>query len=225
MSSPNFHNIIATLEEEYGPPKPPKITDPFGMILWENVAYLVDDEQRDVAFAALKKRIGLTAKKILAARDKDLLEVAALGGMLPPMRVEKLRRIAQITTTRFKGDLRPVLKLPLKQAMRALKIYPGIADAGAEKILLFSGTLPVLALESNGLRVLVRLGYGEESKNYSAMYRSAQRAAEPEIPPDCAWLTKAHQLLRQHGRELCKTNRPLCHQCPLTRCCRFYQGR
>jgi hypothetical protein len=34
-------------------------------------------------------------------------------------------------------------------------LFPMIGEPGAEKILLFSGVLPVPALESNGVRVLV----------------------------------------------------------------------
>ena len=33
-------------------------------------------------------------------------------------------------------------------------------EPGAEKVLLFSGSAPVLALDSNALRVLLRLGFG-----------------------------------------------------------------
>lgn len=46
------------------------------MVLWENVAYLVGDEQREVAFRALRERVGTKPAEILAARKKVLLEVA-----------------------------------------------------------------------------------------------------------------------------------------------------
>src|SRR3989442_1324186 len=87
---------------------------------------------------------------------------------------------------------------------------PRIRDPGAEKILLFSRTHPFLALESNGLRVLVRLGYGEESKNYSTTYRSAQRAAAAEVEENIPARVRAHQLLRIHGQELCTRSAPKC---------------
>ena len=193
------------------------------MILWENVAYMVDDERRAQAFQALKKRVGLKPKQILEAPDYVLLEVATLGGMLPEQRVEKLRFIAALVLTEFAGDLRSVLKLPLPKAKKALKKFPGIGDPGAEKILLFAGVEPVLALESNGLRALLRLGFGQEQKNYSASYRSAQQAVQGQAPADCAGLTRAHQLLRQHGQELCRRSQPLCEQCPLKALCAYYR--
>lgn len=193
------------------------------MILFENVAYLVGDEQREQAFDALRERVGLSPVDIVTAADEKLLEVARLGGMHPAGRVEKLRRVAEIALQEFDGDLQSVLIQPLAKAKRALKKFPGIGDPGAEKILLFTRTMPVLALESNGLRVLLRLGYGEERKNYSATYRSVQEAVEPEMLNDFDLLIEVHRLLRRHGQELCKRSEPLCAECPVKRECRFYR--
>ena len=222
-STKPFQRIIAKLKSHYGAPGPPRTADPFELILFENVAYLVGDQQREEAFEALRDRVGLSPVDIVTAHDATLLEVANLGGMLPAGRVEKLRRVANIALQEFDGELNPVLKLPAAKAKRALKKFPGIGDPGAEKILLLSRTLPVLALESNGLRALLRLGYGEERKSYAATYRSAQEAVEPEVKKDFDWLIEAHQLLRRHGQELCKRSEPLCDECPLRPDCRFYQ--
>ncbi|SRR5258708_7183713 len=218
-----FTRIIGELENYYGNPDPPKVKDPLGMILLESVAYLVSDDRREQAFDALREKVGLTPPEILTAHDETLLEVARLGGMLPAARVEKLRRIAQIALQEFDGELDKALNQPLAQARKSLKKFPGIGDPGAEKILLFSKTQPILALDSNGLRVMRRLGYGEEKKSYSATYRSAQEAVKDEIRKDFDWLIAAHQLLRLHGQQLCKTATPLCTSCPLEASCRYYQ--
>jgi endonuclease III len=218
-----FGKVIQRLQSTYGRPKPPK-SDPFELILWENVAYLLTDERREAAFEALRQRVGLTPKQILAAPHATLLEIAKMGGMRPEVRVERLRTIARITFAEFQGDLRKAVKLPLKQAMKALRLFPCIGEPGAEKILLFSKSYPVLGLDSNGLRVLQRIGYGQERKNYSATYRSVQEAVSGEIGQDCGPLIKANQLLRQHGKERCKVNAPLCRICPLTDLCAYYSS-
>jgi len=217
-----FTTAIDKLRNFYGRPKPPNVTDPLGLILLENVAYLVSDERREQAFNALCERVGLSPPEILTAHEERLMDVARLGGMHPAARVEKLRRIAQIALQEFDGDLDEVVKQPISQAKKSLKKFPGIGDPGAEKILLFSKTQPVLALDSNGLRVLLRLGYGEERKSYAATYRSAQEAIASELRRDFDWLIASHQLLRRHGQELCKTAEPLCASCPLKSSCRYY---
>jgi endonuclease III len=190
------------------------------MILWENAAYLADDERRREAFQTLKKRIGTEPAQILAASDEALLEVTR-HGILADQFAEKLRQCAQIALEEFDGDLRPVLQLPFAQAKKALQKFPGIGEPGAEKILLFSKTYPVLALDSNGLRVLLRLGFGEEKKSYATTYRLVQKAIEDELDMDYSWLIQAHLLLRHHGQELCKRTKPECTKCPLAPDCEF----
>ncbi len=219
-----LHRILDLLEAHYGSPKPPRLSDPLEMILWENVAYLVSDDRREAAFNSLKKRVGTKPRQILEAKPEVLWEVAEMGGMMADARVGKLLTIARIASERFNGSLRAVLDRPPADAKRELKRFPGVGDPGAEKILLFTQRLPVLALESNGLRTLVRLGFGEEKKNYSATYRSAQAAVEPQIEKDCAWLVRAHQLLCRHGRETCKRTKPSCNACPVSEECAYYRG-
>jgi endonuclease-3 len=221
-SARSFEKIINELVRIYGQPAPPAVTDPLGMILFENIAYLVSDERRIQAFSVLRERIGLSPPQILMAPANKLIEVAKLGGMHPVARVEKLRVIAQIALQEFDGDFDRVLKQPVAQAKKSLKKFPGIGDPGAEKILLFSRTQPLLALDSNGLRVMLRLGYGEESKSYSTTYRSVQEAVLGEMKTDFDWLISAYQLLRRHGQELCKNVNPLCARCPLKSRCIYY---
>lgn len=215
--------MLDRLEALYGPPPASTVTDPLEQILWENVAYLVSDAQRGVAFEALRTRVGLTPDAILSAPPGLLGEVAALGGILPENRVGKLTAIAAIAR-KIGGDLRRVVRKPLKEAKKALMQFPGIGDPGAEKILLLAGAHPVLALDSNALRVLVRLGFGTEKKGYQATYRSAQEAIGPQLKKSSAWLVRAHKLLRHHGQETCKASHPHCEVCPLQASCDYYRA-
>jgi endonuclease III len=148
-----------------------------------------------------------------------------MGGIVPELRAQRLRQIAELVHYIFKDDLAAELKKPLPQAKKSLKRFPTIGDPGAEKILMITRSYPVLALESNGLRVLLRLGYAEEKKSYSASYRGVQQALAGQLPSGYDALIAAHQLLRQHGQELCKRTRPLCEAgCPLTAECRYFQN-
>ena len=218
----NFKQIIAALQKHYGRPQPPVTRDTFGLVIWENIGYLVDDNRRAAAFEELEKKVGLTPAAIIAAPLSELTTIAKLGGIHPGLRAQRLHEIAHITINEFGGDLSSVLKLPLPKAVKALKQFPSIGDPGAEKILLFAAAFPVLALESNGLRVLLRLGFGEEKKSYSGSYKSVQGVLKDQIGIDCEFLITAHQLLRQHGQQLCKTNNPRCDVCPIRSTCRYY---
>jgi len=170
-----LQTFIGSLEAFYGPLAKPAVTDPLEMILWENIAYLADDARRAQAWKTFRKRIGTTPEEILAAPRAELMTIAR-AGILAADRLEKIREIAEIALHEFGGDLNKALDDAPKGAKKALKKFPSIGDPGAEKILLFSRREPLLALDSNGLRVLLRLGYGKEDKNYSTSYRSAQEA-------------------------------------------------
>jgi endonuclease III len=213
--------LLDALETLHGKPPPPYPypADPVELILYENVAYLVDEPQRRRAFEALRARVGVEPACILSAPADALADVVKLGGAFPQQRIEKLRKVDRLLVDQFKGDLRPVLALPLAQAKKKLQLFPGIGEPGAEKILLFARAHPILALESNGLRVLLRLGFGEEKRNYAASYKSAQQAAAAQVPADCDTLIRAHQLLRRHGQEICKRSAPRCMACPLDSVC------
>jgi endonuclease-3 len=93
--------------------------------------------------------------------------LAAIGkaGILPDVSAEKLLTIANITYEEFDSDLQTTLKKPLPEAKKALKRFPSIGDPGAEKILLFTRSYPVMALDSNALRVLCRVGFADEQKS------------------------------------------------------------
>jgi endonuclease-3 len=213
-----FAAAIEKLRARYGAPDAPP-TDPFALICWENCAYLVDDERRNAAFARLENKTGLDPKRILETSQAALEKCVAAPGRFAALQVEKLRTSAEIAIRDHDGDLTAVLALPEPAALRAFKKFPAIGEPGAEKILLFSGKASILALESNALRVLLRLGFGEEHKDYRRSYKSAQEAVRPEQPGKAAALVAATQLLRAHGQTLCTRSSPKCPECPLESRC------
>jgi endonuclease III len=220
----NLQKIVSKLAAHYGKPEPSITTDPFLLVLLENVAYLVSDERREEAFKALRKHAGIKPHDLLSASDESILKATRLGGMHSEQRVSRLREIALIAMNEFGGNLRQALKLPLPKAKLALRKFPGIGEPSAEKILLFTRSYPVLGLDSNGLRVLVRLGFAAEKKNYTATYRAVQEAIRDQLEDDYDWLIGTHILLRQHGKELCKTSAPLCEKCPVRKSCRYFES-
>jgi endonuclease III len=218
-----FIEVIAGLRRHYGKPKPPGAKGPFELVLWENACYLLSDERRLEVFEALRAQVGLNAAAIRAASGNLLLALAKRGGMRPETRVFRWRQIAGIVLDQYGGDLDSILKKPYAEAKKALNQFPNIGEPGAEKILLLCGVSSGLPLESNGLRVLSRLGWGRTQRNYGATYRSVQEALKPELPSNTGQLQEAHLLLRIHGKTICKDKGPLCHQCPISTECRYAQ--
>src|ERR1700722_20504741 len=127
MTRIELPQAVERLQARCGSQKPPKLDGPWEMILWENVAYLADDDRRQRAFQTLKKRIGTEPTHILSASDEALLDVTR-HGIMPELFAEKLRQCAKLLLEEFDGDLLPVLKLPFPKAKRAFQKFPGIGE-------------------------------------------------------------------------------------------------
>jgi endonuclease III len=218
--------IVDVLLAHYGKQAPPPAATAFELVLWEKVAYLVDDSKRARAFEMLRSRVGLTPQAVIDAHPNLLHECASLGGGVGvPERVLQMRRAAEYVITEWDGNLDTATELPVREAKRALQKIYGIGEPGAEKILLLTRRHKLLGLDSNALRTLLRLGYGSDHKSYTTMYRSVVDAVAPELVDDFDWLISAHVLLRHHGRQICKTTEPYCEMCPLHTRCAYARSR
>lgn len=141
--------------------------------------------------------------------------------MLPELRAEHLQELAFRVENEFGGDLSSALTGPLPKARKLLKSFHGIADPGADRILLFAGIAPIAAVPSNCAGVLLRILRQGESENYSKIYREEQRLIASELPATFDARARAYLLLKSHGQQLCKRTNPKCPQCPLRTNCAY----
>jgi endonuclease-3 len=215
-----LREAIARLRQHYGPPARLPVLDPFELVLWECCAYLVDDARRAKVYARLVKATAADPRRIAGMKPGALAKlIAADGGMQPAMRAEKLQRAANLVLDWGQAELRALCRTDPVRARKLLKQFPGIAGPGADRILMIMGSERTLAPDSNGTRVLVRLGFGKDDARYARMYGSVVAATEPELPDERRWWVTAHQLLRLHGKTLCKRSAPRCDWCPLAERC------
>jgi hypothetical protein len=201
-----------------GPPR-----DPWAAILFHNVVPVAEEARRERAFAALQRATGLDAGQMLAASDAALSAICGAGA--PGMaQVQALRRCAEVWTEQ--GDPSALVQLPEAQAIAALQAFPLVDAAFAAQLLLLLGKRERLALESHGLRTLIRIGYGldENAGNYGQrldpwlVHESAVDAAEPELDEGMDVRIDASLRLRALGLSLC-TKRPQCARCPIANLC------
>jgi len=215
MATPlDVNHALALLKQEYDVALP-EPRDAFELIVWENCAYLVDDETRTRTYRQMLENIGVAPTELLDAGVKRIEKAIAGGGMKPAHRAAKVLRCAEIAEQFARGDLTAQLRALTEKPRRTLlKRFPGIADPGADKVLLLCGLAASPALDSNGLRVLERWGVVKAGLAYAAGYRAGVSAlSKAGITGGSA--VEAFALLRAHGRELCKRSAPLCGPCPL----------
>jgi len=194
--------ILDALETRYGPQAATWPTEPYEFLVWWHCGYPASDAACERGWEALRRAVGIAPEKILAASDAKLAEALKAGGMVPELRAQRLRQIAERVLREFGGDLRGALAGPLDAARKLLKKFPNIADAGADRILLFAGLSPVAAVPSN----------------------CPQELVEAEVRPALEARQRAYLLLKRHGQELCKRMKPKCEQCPVSGECRYFAG-
>ena len=209
-----------------GKPKPPPPIDPYEMLLHRNCGYPQSDERCDKGFRALKTEIGLAPLKILDAPDAKLREVMRPSVMKPELTAFRLKEIAARVLDEFSGDMRAVLNRPLREAKKALKKFPTVGDSTADKILLFTRTAPVAAIPANAVHAALRLFGGNPewvNAKWNTAYRFVQDAVLNAFPENIDAQLRAYLLLKHHAREICKSSRPLCDQCPVASTCPHFQ--
>lgn len=217
--------MLAKLERLYGPQEPSFPTDAYEFLLWWHCGYPASDAACEKGWKNLVQEVGIEPRQLLSAKPVQLAEALRPGGMVPELRAERIKEIARRVEDELGGDLRAALSLPLAKARKLLKSFSGIADPGADRILLFAGIAPVAAIPSNCVHVLIRILQGPEGENYSASYREAQRAIAAEVPEKFDARIRAYLLLKTHGQQTCKRTNPKCQDCPVKSKCAFVTRR
>ena len=218
----NIPELLNQLEAHYGRQKSGWPSDPYQFIVWWNCGYPPSEAACSKGWAALEKEIGTGPKQILAAQTAALARALKAGGLIPDLRARRLKEIAAKVRSEFGGNLLSGLTGPVAAARKTLKQFPGIADPGADRILLFGKIAPVAAVPSNCPHVLVRIRGGPKQGKYSAEYRAAQQAIAAELPETFHARKRAYLLLKKHGQELCKRSTPKCEECPVNSACSYF---
>lgn len=112
-----------------------------------------------------------------------------------------------------------MLDWPPIKALRALKQFPGMGTPGAEKILMFEGAFNQLALDSNGLRVLLRLDLAKNKKPTRLPTNPCAKRSASRPPRKAPNSPKRTCCCCQLGQEVCTRTKPNCGSCPLKKPC------
>src|SRR5215469_11913992 len=213
--------VLNQLEAFYGKQEAFWPSDPYLFLLWWYCGYPASDASCTKGWKGLTSKIGTEPDAILSAPPAALAAALKPGGMFPELRAERMKEVSARIKDEFGGDLHGALTGPIAKVRKILKSFPGIADPGADRMLLFAGIQRVAAVPSNCTGVLERIRKGQEGKNYNASYREAQRMIDAEIPAAFDPRQRAYLLLKRHGQELCKRANPKCKICPVRASCAF----
>ena len=217
-----FATQLDRLEQFHKRQTPCWPVDPYEFLIWWHCGYPASDTTCAKGWEALQKRIGITPEQLLQAKPTVLTAALRAGGLIPELRTQRVRLIATAVKREFSGDLsRALLKMQPDAIRRALKRLPGIADPGADRIMLFGDLSPIAAVPSNATQVAVRMQLGPTLGTYTKDYSAGQWLIETEVVQTFAARQRAFLLLKIHGQSICKRAAPNCDACPLAAHCAF----
>jgi len=97
-----------------------------------------------------------------------------------------------------------------------LKNLAGVGEKTANVVLATAFNVPAIAVDTHVFRVSNRLGLAN-----SKDVLKTQKQLEKNLPKDM-WI-KFHYALVLHGRYVCKSQRPDCKNCKLSKCCKYFK--
>jgi endonuclease-3 len=212
MSPLSISEIIDLLAKEYGSITWRSRTDPLSELIMTILSQNTSDHNSRRAFDSLLSRFG-SWEAVAEGSVEDIAEAIKLGG-LAQVKAPRIKQIlAQIQEQRGSLDLKFLKKMPVAEAKIWLRSLPGVGPKTTACVLLFSLGKPVLPVDTHIHRVAKRLGLIDSRV-------SAEKAHEilgDMVPPRYVYQFHIHMI--EHGRRVCKAQRPRCRECVLLKVC------
>jgi endonuclease-3 len=175
-----------------------------------------NDLNRDKAYRSLRS-VYSTWEQVRDAPIKKIIAAirpAGLANQKGP-RIQKV--LKRITAERGSINIDFLRDLPVDQAKAWLTSLDGVGPKTASIVLLFAMGKPAFPVDTHIHRVTGRLGLIPPKTSAD----QAHEILEALVPPE--WYHPFHLNVIQHGRTVCKAQRPLCEVCVLQKYCDYYQ--
>jgi endonuclease-3 len=207
--------INEILTSYYGEPtRPQGRIDPLSELIAVILSQHTSDLNSERAFNSLRARFPSWA----AVREAPTAEVADAirSGGLAVIKAPRIQRVLdQIHAARGELSLDFLADLSLDDARTFLRTLDGVGPKSAACVLLFSLDQPAMPVDTHVHRVAGRLGLIPPRTTADAAHEQLERM----VPP--ADVYRFHVSLIQHGRAVCKAQRPRCPHCPVNALCPY----
>ncbi len=217
MGAEVVQQVVQRLEALYGVAQWKPRMEPLEELIHCILSQHTSDANSFRAFRALREAFP-SWQAVVDAPTEQVAAAIRAGGLAN----QKAPRIQAVLRTLYQqfGDysLDALQQMDTESARRFLLSLPGIGPKCAAIVLCFSMGRPVIPVDTHVFRVSWRLGLIPRSIGEA----KAHSALEAMVPPELAY--RFHVALIRHGRALCKAQRPLCEQCPLTDLCAYYRN-
>ncbi|OIO39029.1 MAG: hypothetical protein AUJ75_01920 [Candidatus Omnitrophica bacterium CG1_02_49_10] len=210
--------IFRFILKEYGRGRGKPRADAVGELIKTVLSQNTSDINSERAYAALKRRYG-SWNLLLRSTPAVIADTIRSGGLadMKALRIKEIlkeivKREGRLSLSRLKG-------MSDGDALKYLISLKGVGVKTASVVLLFSFKRPLMPVDTHVFRVARRIGLIPKDTSVLEAH-----AILTEVTPD-KLITDIHLDLIEHGREICKAQRPLCDKCIVRGCCDHYKSR
>ena len=207
MSAARIAQAVGLMTQEYGPFPAERRLPPTDEMVFTILSQHTSDINSGRAFARLMERFG-TLEAVAVGNVADIEEAIAPGGLAKvkaPRIKEVLEKVLELNGGSL--DLSFLREMPLDEAKAWLRQLPGIGPKSAGIVLNFSLGMPAMAIDTHIYRVCQRL----RAIDAKTSADKAHDVMEAKVPPDDVF--HFHVAFINHGRRVCRAQRPLCGEC------------
>jgi len=215
QSKMSIRQILDLLKEEYGIPEWQPRYDPISVLVQTILSQNTSDTNSRGAFVSLLTSFG--SWENVADADIDTIEHAIRHGGLGRVKAVRINKaLKEIERKRGRLELDFLSQINSSEAVDWLERLPGVGVKTASCVLLFSLGMPALPVDTHILRVVKRLGLISSKTSL----KQAHQLLGELVPQQDVY--HFHILIIEHGRRVCRAQRPLCHDCVLKEICPSY---
>ena len=182
--------------------------DPFELIVAVILSAQCTDKRVNMITPALLKRF--PDARSMAEADRGEIFGYIRSCSYPNNKAKHLSEMARMLVDDFES------KVPSEPEL--LQRLPGVGRKTANVVASVIFKKPVMAVDTHVFRVSRRIGLTINAKTPQNAEMQLTKNTPPEMMHD------AHHWLILHGRYVCKSRKPLCHECGLTDFCKYYKS-
>jgi endonuclease-3 len=205
-SKADIARTIEMMTEQYGPFAPEPRLPPIDEMVFTILSQHTSDINSSRAYRRLMDGFG-TLEEVASAEIPEIEQAIAPGGLAKikaPRIKEVLNKVLELNGSL---DLSFLREMPLNEAKTWLRRLPGIGPKSAGIVLSFSLGMPAMAIDTHIFRVCQRLGVIGPKVSAD----KAHDMLEAKVEPDEVF--NFHVSYINHGRQVCRAQRPLCAEC------------
>jgi len=212
MAKPSIKPILDKLVIAYGDRTWQKRLEPVDELILTILSQNTSDLNSRRAFKSLTQNF--TGWDKVASAEPAMIAGAIRAGGLADIKAKYIKNALMALQKEAPGfDLRFLAQRKAGDSRKWLLQLEGVGMKTASCVLLFALGMPAFPVDTHVYRVVKRLGLIKDRVSADAAHLEMEKLTAPKD------IYRCHVLLIEHGRKVCKAQRPLCPVCCLAGMC------